>query len=224
MDRNDLPPTRQPGKVSDATIQRLPVYLYRLQALQKQGVRRVSSRDLADQVRVKAAQLRHDFRQFGGFSRPGQPYDVDHTVRRLREILGLAVPVDCVLAGLGNLGQAIASYSQFGRDGFNLVGLFDINPKLVGYSIRGIAIEDIDAMPAFINQHGVQLGIIAVPPEAAQSVADMMAGAGIRGIWNFAPVELRVPSPVVLHDEFLSVGIMSLRYKVKAMLENGGGF
>jgi redox-sensing transcriptional repressor len=209
---------RRDYEIPEGTIQRLPVYLYRLQALQAEGVQQVSSRELARQLRISPSRLRHDFHHFGGFSRPGHPYEVDHLVRRIGEILAPDGPVDFVIAGMGQLGQAIANYSQFERDGFRLAGLFDVNPRLLGLQFRGVPVQDLEALAAVVAEKGVRMGIITASPESAQEVAERMATAGIRGIWNFAPVNLEVPDDVVLHDEFFSVSIMSLRYKMCAML------
>lgn len=206
--------TRNGGKIPGATLQRLPVYLYRLKAMRNQGVGRVSSRDLAAQLKIKPSQLRRDFHHFGGFSRPGQLYNVCHLIQRLEEILVLTEPVEYVIVGVGNLGQAIAAYSRFEADGFRLAGLFDINPKLIGLNFRGVEVKDLELLPALVKEREVGLGIITAPPEAAQGVADLMVSAGIKGIWNFAPVNLQVPESVALRDEFLSVGIMSLHYRV----------
>lgn len=209
--------TRNGGMIPGATLQRLPVYLYRLMAMRGQGVDRVSSRELAAQLKIKPSQLRRDFHHFGGFSRPGQPYDVCHLVKRLREILALSEPVDYVIVGVGNLGQAIAAYPRFETDGFRLAGLFDINPKLIGLQFRGVEVQDLELLPALVKANGVRLGVVTAPPEAAQQVADLMVEAGITGIWNFAPVNLQVPDHVALRDEFLSVGIMSLHYRMREL-------
>jgi len=202
-------------KIPEATLQRLPAYLYRLQSLQADGVGRVSSRTLAAQLRINSSRLRQDFHHLGGFSRPGQTYTVGHLVERLREILALGAPVPYVIAGAGNLGQAIAAYPRFDEDGFRLVGIFDINPRLIGLRFRGVAVEDIERLPALVKRLGVRLGVITTSPEAAQGVVELMVGAGITGIWNFAPVGLQVPAGVTLQDEFLSAGLMSLHYRMQ---------
>ena len=204
------------GKVPEATILRLPLYLNRLKALSEAGVECVSSRDLAEELRIKAGQLRHDFHHFGGFSRPGHPYQVEPLIERLQEIMALKEPTAYIIAGAGHLGQAIASYTRFEEDGFHLRGLFDINPRILGMSIRDIPVRDMDEMGGFVAEEGILLGALTVPPSAAQEVADLMADAGIRGIWNFAPVDLKVPEGVVVQNEFLSVGLMALNYKVNA--------
>ena len=205
----------QQDKIPEATLQRLPVYLYRLQTLQANGVGRVSSRTLAAQLRINSSRLRQDFHHFGGFSRPGQAYEVTHLVERLREILALGAPVNYVIAGAGYLGQAIAAYPRFEEDGFRLGGIFDINPKLIGLRFRGVAVQDLELLPELVGRLGVKLGVITTSPEAAQSVAERMVAAGITGIWNFAPVGLQVPEGVTLQDEFLSAGLMALHYRMQ---------
>jgi redox-sensing transcriptional repressor len=210
------------AKIPGATIQRLPVYLYRLQAMQANGIKSVCSRELAEELKILPSRLRRDFHYFGSFSRPGHPYEVDHLIARLKDILDLVQPVDFIIAGMGHLGQAIAAYTQFEDDGFRLAGLFDINPKILGLNFRNVPIQDLDKLPELVTKKKIPLGIITVPADAAQSVADLMADAGIRGIWNFAPVNLKLPAHVILHDEFLSVGIMSLSYKMKRLLDQNG--
>lgn len=214
--------TRNGDKIPGATLQRLPVYLYRLKAMQDQGVHRVCSRELAAQLKIKSSQLRRDFHHFGGFSRPGQAYEVSHLVNRLQEILALTEPVDFVIAGVGNLGQAIAAYTRFETDGFRLAGLFDVNPRMVGLRFRDVEVMDLSHLATIVEQKQVGLGVVAVPPESAQRVTDIMVGAGIKGIWNFAPINLQVPDHVALRDEFLSVGIMSLHYRMTELTRLGG--
>ena len=210
-------------RIPEATIQRLPVYLFRLQALQAHGIKKVCSRELADELKISSSRLRHDFHYFGSFSRPGHPYDVEPLIARLRDILVLSEPIDFIIAGMGNLGQAMATYAQFEQDGFRLAGLFDINPKLMGLNFRGVPVQDLEMLPDLVRARHVPLGVLTVPATAAQSVADLMVDAGIRGIWNFAPINLKLPANVVLHDEFLSASIMSLSYKMKTMLGSNGG-
>lgn len=201
-------------RIPEATLQRLPLYLYRLLSLQGQGVGRVSSRALAAELRINSSRLRQDFHHFGGFSRPGQTYAVDHLVARLREILALGAPVQYVIAGAGYLGQAIAAYPRFEEDGFRLAGIFDINPKLIGLRFRGVPVQDIELLPELVARLGVRLGVITTSPEAAQKVAEFMVRAGITGIWNFAPVSLQLPDQVTLQDEFLTAGLMALHYRM----------
>ncbi len=204
------------AKVPEATILRLPVYLNRLKALKARGVVQISSRELAEPMNIKAGQMRHDFHYFGNFSRPGRPYEVEALIARLNEIMCLGNSTPYVIAGAGLLGQAIANYSRFEDDGFKLRGIFDINPRILGMTVKDLPVRHLEEMPAFLSSEGIHIGAIAVPPSAAQEICDQMVAGGVRGIWNFAPVDLSVPEGVVVQDEFLSVGLMALNYKVKA--------
>jgi len=205
--------------VPDATIMRLPLYLEKLKLLQQIGVEEVSSRQLAESLDIKASQLRHDFHYFGGFSRPGRPYQVDKLVPALEEIIGIAEPVPTVIVGAGHLGQALANYQNFEVQGFPLRGIFDINPKLVGLEIRGLPIRDMDELQDLCRREKVKIGIVTVPSVVAQQVTDQLVEAGVVGIFNFAPTDLKVPPNVVVRNERLAVGIMSLSFKVKCILQ-----
>jgi redox-sensing transcriptional repressor len=205
--------------VPEATIMRLPLYLEKLKLLQQIGVEEVSSRQLAESLDIKASQLRHDFHYFGGFSRPGRPYQVNKLVPALEEIIGISTPVPTVIVGAGHLGQALANYQNLDLQGFPLRGIFDTNPKLVGLEIRGIPIRDMDDLAEVCEQEQVKIGIVTVPAAAAQQVTYQLVEAGVVGIFNFAPTDLKVPSGVVVRNERLAVGIMSLSFKVKCILQ-----
>lgn len=205
--------------VPDATIMRLPLYLEKLKLLQQIGVEEVSSRQLAESLDIKASQLRHDFHYFGGFSRPGRPYQVEKLVPALEEIIGIASPVPTVIIGAGHLGQALANYQNLDLQGFPLRGIFDINPKLLGLEIRGIPIRDMDDLEEVCVQEKVKIGIITVPAAVAQQVTNQLLECGVVGIFNFAPTDLRIPSGVAVRNERLAVGIMSLSFKVKCILQ-----
>ncbi|MFH1841962.1 MAG: redox-sensing transcriptional repressor Rex [bacterium] len=205
--------------VPDATILRLPLYLDKLKRLQQEDVAEVSSRQLAESLDIKASQLRHDFHYFGGFSSPGRPYQVNKLVQALEQIIGIATPVSTVIVGAGHLGQALANYQSFDLEGFPLRGIFDVNPKLVGLEIRGIPIMDMDDLSKVCLAEKVKVGIVTVPAPVAQQVADELVESGVVGIWNFAPTDLKVPPYVVVRNERLAVGIMSLSFKVKCILE-----
>lgn len=207
--------------VPDATILRLPLYLEKLKMLQAIGVEDVSSRQLAESLDIKASQLRHDFHYFGGFSRPGRPYQVDKLVPALEKIIGISNPVPTVIIGAGHLGQALANYQNLDVQGFPVVGIFDVNPKLIGLDFRGVKVQDMDEMESMIRDKKIKIAILTVPGNHAQSVADRLVESGIVGIFNFAPVDLKVPQTVAVRNERLAVGIMSLSFRVKCILELG---
>ena len=206
--------------VPDATIQRLPLYLEKLKLLQAIGVEDVSSRQLAESLDIKASQLRHDFHYFGGFSRPGRPYQVAKLVPALETIIGIAVPVPTAIVGAGHLGQALANYQNLDLQGFPVRGIFDVNPRLIGLDFRGTVVQDMDEMEEVIKREKIKIAILTVPSVHAQAVGDRLVAAGIVGIFNFAPTDLKVPDTVAVRNERLAVGIMSLSFKVKCILEN----
>jgi len=215
--------TRRACDVPDATIHRLPLYLEKLKLLQAIGVEDVSSRQLAESLDIKASQLRHDFHYFGGFSRPGRPYQVDTLVPALEQIIGISEPQPTVIVGAGHLGQALANYSNLEVQGFPVAGIFDVNPKLIGLEIRGQPVRDMDELEPLIRDKGVRIAILTVPSANAQNVADRLVRAGIVGIFNFAPMDLKVPETVVVRNERLAVGIMSLSFKVKCIVQGSSG-
>jgi redox-sensing transcriptional repressor len=144
---------------------------------------------------------------------------VEKLVPALEEIIGVADPVPTVIAGAGHLGQALANYRNFDLEGFPLRGIFDTNPKLVGLEIRGIPIMDMDDLHDVCMREKVKVGIVTVPAAVAQNVADLLIEAGVVGIWNFAPTDLRAPSDIYVRNERLTVGIMSLSFKVQCILD-----
>ena len=214
---------RNPGgfDIPEATIGRLPLYLDKLKLLQAIGVEDVSSRQLAESLDIKASQLRHDFHYFGGFSRPGRPYQVRKLVTALEQIIGIDRPVPSVIVGAGHLGQALANYQNLDLQGFPLRGIFDINPKLVGLEIRGQPIRDLDELEPVCAREQIKIGIITVPASAAQAIANRLVASGVIGLFNFAPTDLKVPATVAVRNERITVGIMALSFKVKCLAALG---
>ena len=204
-------------RVPDATIHRLPLYLDKLILLQQAGVKEVSSRQLATSLDIKASQLRHDFHYFGGFSKPGRPYLVDLLVPALEEIIGIDVPLPMVIIGAGHLGQAIANYKNFERQGFPVLGIFDVDPRLVGLEIRGIPIRPQSEMESFVRENQVRLAVLTVPVQAVQEVANKLMACGVVGFWNLSPNDIKVPGTVIVRNERLAVGLMCLSFKTKRL-------
>ena len=211
---------RRSCDVPDATVLRLPLYLEKLKLLQAIGVEDVSSRQLAESLDIKASQLRHDFHYFGGFSRPGRPYRVQKLVSALEQIIGIAEPVPTAIIGAGHLGQALANYQNLEVQGFPVKGIFDTNPKLVGVEMRGQPVLDMDFLEEVVKKEKIKIAILTVPGAQAQAVTDRLVEAGIVGIFNFAPRDLKVPPTVAVRNERMAVGIMSLSFKVKCILQN----
>jgi redox-sensing transcriptional repressor len=200
--------------ISMAVIRRLPKYYRYLNELVEKGVTRISSKELGRILGLTASQIRQDLNCFGGFGQQGYGYNVKELRDEIAGILGINKPNNAVIVGAGNLGQAIANYSGFRGSGFVLKAMFDINPRLVGISIRDIKIMDIDDMPEFIKKADINVGIICTPKEVAQQVADRLTDEGIKAIWNFAPTDLSVPEDVIVENVHLSESLMVLAYLI----------
>ncbi len=202
-------------KIPHMTITRLAQYLNCLTLLPREHYKEISSKELAEKIGLKPTVIRQDFHHFGGFGQAGYRYKVSNLIEGLERILGLDQKQNVIIVGVGHLGQALANYRNFDRLGLNLVGLFDINPKLIGITIRDVRVRDIDEIPVVVSRENVSIGIITTPPDAAQSTANLMIEAGIRGIWNFSPTNVSGPPHVIIQNEHLSVGMMTLSYRVK---------
>lgn len=200
------------SNVSMAVIRRLPKYHRYLKDLLDKEIYRISSRELSRLIGFTASQIRQDLNCFGGFGQQGYGYNVEELYKEIGKILGLNKSYTTVIIGAGNLGQAIANYPSFNRYGFKLLGLFDVNPKLIGMKIRDIDIFDLDTLEDFIKNNDVEIGIICTPKEVAQEVADKLSNANVKGIWNFAPVDIKVPNDVIVENVHLSESLFILSY------------
>jgi len=200
--------------IPSPAVRRLSVYLRRLEYLAAQGVEKVSSRSLAESLRLADAQVRKDLAYFGQFGRPGVGYLVGPLVEELRRILGTDKIWPVVLVGSGDLGRALLRYKGFRRRGFDLVAAFDVSPAVVGRTIGGVPVLHVRQLPAVVAKHGVKLGIVAVPTDAAQDVADMLQAAGVRGILNFAPTVLHAAAEASVRPVDLAAELEQLSFRV----------
>ena len=201
-------------EISKAVIKRLPRYYRYLGELMQEGVERISSNDLSALMKVTASQIRQDLNNFGGFGQQGYGYNVSYLYNEIAKILGIDRQHSLIIIGAGNLGQAIANYSNFERRGFIIKGMFDINPRLVGMTVRGIEVYPTDVLESFIKEHQVQIAALTIPKTSAFEVADKLVQCGIKAIWNFAHTDLNLPADVVVENVHLSESLMRLSYKV----------
>ncbi|MGG7178846.1 redox-sensing transcriptional repressor Rex [Clostridium paraputrificum] len=199
--------------ISMAVIKRLPKYHRYLKELMKNDVDRISSKELGEKIGFTASQIRQDLNCFGDFGQQGYGYNIRDLYSQISTILGLDKEYSTIIVGAGNIGQAIANYN-FEKLGFELSGIFDANPKLVGIKIRDIEIKEIDTLRLFLKEHKIDIGIICVPKINAQKVCDEMVQGGVKGIWNFAPVDLSVPEDVKVENVHLSESLMTLIYQL----------
>lgn len=200
-------------KVSEAVIRRLPKYYRQLLILQKSGVERISSSKLAQQMRLNASQVRQDFNCFGGFGQQGYGYNVNTLLAEIKNILSLNQPYKAVVVGAGNIGTALANFEGFERDDITIEALFDISPDLVGQTISGKPVLHTDELEAYIKKNNITIGIIAARRSVAQSIAERMQAAGIRGIWNFAPMDV-VGLEVPVENLHMTDSLICLCYKM----------
>ena len=200
------------NRVSITVIRRLPKYYRYLTDLLNKGVTRISSQELSNMTGFTASQIRQDLNNFGGFGQQGYGYNVEDLKNQLDKILGLDKIYKTVIAGAGNLGQAIANYKGFQDAGFKVLALFDRNPRVIGLRIRDIEIKDVEQMESFIKENGVEIGIITVPKYSAQEIADIYVRSGIKGIWNFAPADIRVPDEIIVENVHLNESLFALSY------------
>jgi redox-sensing transcriptional repressor len=200
-------------QVSELTTNRLSVYLRCLNVLDGAGVRTISSKALADQFHLNAAQIRKDLAYFGEFGIRGVGYYVKELKSHLRQILGLDRRVKVAIMGAGNLGLALADYPGFRVEGFEIAALFDTERSKIGRRSRtGVRINNIQDLQGIVRRDKIGIAVIAVPAESAQPVVDAVVDAGIKAILNFSPGTLKVPPEVKLKSVDLTVSLESLSF------------
>ncbi len=204
-------------KVSNAIIRRLPRYRRYLGYLQTKGIKKISSNELSEMIGYTASQIRQDLNTFGEFGQQGYGYEVDRLYREINRILGLDREYKTVVVGCGNLGQAITNYTYYYKIGFNIIGLFDANPKIVGNVINDVEVMDSADLEEYVKREKIDIGIICVNRENAQKVADALVSGGVKGIWNFAPIDLNIPENVALESVHLSDSLHALSFMIKNM-------
>jgi redox-sensing transcriptional repressor len=204
---------KEPEQVPELTTNRLSVYLRCLNTLDAAGVKTISSKALAEQFHLNAAQIRKDLAYFGEFGVRGVGYTVKELKRHLRQILGLDRRVRVAVIGAGNLGLALADYPGFRQEGFSIVALFDTERDKIGQKSRtGVRILNIDDLPKVAKKETIDIAVVAVPAEAAQAVVNAAVSAGIKAILNFSPGTLRTPPDVKLKHVDLTVSLESLSF------------
>ena len=203
------------SRLSRATAQRLSQYLRCLGSSGTRGGGPVSSEELALAVGVSAAQVRRDLAALGHLGQRGVGYDAPALETAIRKTLGIDRQWRAVLVGVGNLARALLRYRGFRDQGFVIVGLFDNDPDKVGQIVEGLSVEPVSAIPARVSAARVDLGILTVPSEPAQGVADALVAAGVKGLLNFAPVLLRTPPAVRVVTVDLAIQLEQLAFLVQ---------
>ncbi|GAB3248220.1 redox-sensing transcriptional repressor Rex [Nocardioides dilutus] len=198
--------------IPEATVARLPVYLRALSALAEADITTCSSEELAAAAGVNSAKLRKDLSYLGSYGTRGVGYDVDYLRYQIAREIGVTQDWPVVIVGIGNLGHALANFSGFRSRGFRVVALLDADPERHREVVAGIDVRPFDDLDEIVAEHGVAIGVIATPANAAQAVADAMVAAGISSILNFAPTVIAVPDGVDVRKVDLSIELQILAY------------
>jgi redox-sensing transcriptional repressor len=199
-------------KIADSTVRRLSLYLRFLEEFEDQGIATVSSDALALRGGTTSAQVRKDLSFFGSFGKRGLGYAVPELAGRLREILGLGREYRVVLLGAGKIGSALVQYRGFQKRGFEIVGIFDVDPAKIGKRWNGIVVSDVADLEKQVSGQHIDIAVLVTPAEVAQDLADRIVKLGVKAILNFAPVQLAVPDDVAVKNVNLALELEALSY------------
>ena len=201
-------------EISQAVIRRMPRYYRYLGELLDDGVERISSNDLSKRMNVTASQIRQDLNNFGGFGQQGYGYKVEYLYEEIGKILGLHKTHNLIIIGAGNLGQALANYMNFERRGFLFRGIFDNNPALFGKKIRDLEVQPMEELETFVKENEIDIAVLTIPKDNALEVAERLARQDIKGIWNFAHIDLNLSKEIQVENVHLSDSLMKLTYNI----------
>ena len=198
--------------IAESTVRRLSLYLRYLEEFEARGLATISSTELAARGRTTSAQVRKDLSFFGSFGKRGLGYSVPELEKRLRRILGLEREWRVVIIGMGKIGAALAYYSGFRQRGFRIVGLYDDDPAKIGRKVDSFTIRAAADLARDAAKQPADIAVITVPASAAQQATDAAVRAGVRGIMNFAPVQLTVPASVALRNVNMAMELEGLAF------------
>ncbi len=201
-------------EISQAVIQRLPRYYRYLEDLMEQGIERISSNELSKRMKLTASQIRQDLNNFGGFGQQGYGYNIKNLHDEIAKILNIDEEHEMIIIGAGHLGQALANYTNFRKRGFIVRAIFDKDPAVIGTMVGDIQVLPMEKIDEVVKQYQVKMAAICIPKTPAVKVVERLIEDGVRGIWNFAHVDLEVPEDVVIENVHLSESLMRLSYRM----------
>jgi len=208
-------------KISLSVIRRLPRYYRFLDDLRSNDILRISSRELSERMGITASQIRQDLNCFGEFGQQGYGYNVDLLYNEICKILGVEKGYKTIMIGAGNLGRAIATHMNFGRLGFNLIGIFDNNEYVIGKKLMGIEILPNENLESFCGEYNPAAAILCIPKDSAQEMCDQLIHFGIIGFWNFSHYDLGLLNPnIVVENVHLGDSLMILSYRMQKQMED----
>ena len=208
--------------ISLAVIRRLPKYYRYLGDLLDQGITRISSKELSNRINATASQIRQDLNNFGCFGQQGYGYNVEFLYNEIKKILGLDQQHAVIIIGAGKIGGALVNYETFSRRGFQFAAMFDVNDELIGKKINGVQVFHISGLPTYLKKNKTDIAVLCMPQEAAQDVCDTVTAGGVKAVWNFTPVDLKLRDGVVVENVHLTDSLMTLSYRLNEgnILEN----
>jgi redox-sensing transcriptional repressor len=199
-------------RVTVGVAARLSRYLQVLTQAKKMGKDRISSQEISDYTNINATQIRRDLSTFGKFGKRGVGYNIDSLLGEIRKILRTQGQHNIALVGAGRLGQAIASSPIFAEHGINIAAVFDSDPEKVGRAIGSQPISDIRTLPEVVRERNIIVGVVAVPADSAQQVAEELVGSGVKIIFNYSEALLDVPHDVTVHTSNPAVDLLHALY------------
>lgn len=199
-------------KISQAVVRRMPIYLRYLNELSLNNITTVSSRDLGEKLGLNPAQIRKDLAYFGEFGKKGIGYDVTYLIEKIKDILKLNQITNVAIVGAGNLGRALCNYNVYLKDNMKITAIFDNFPEKVGEQITNLKVKSMEKLREEVKNNDIRVGIITVPANEAQYVAEQFVEAGVKAILNFAPIVIKVPSHIKVHHADFTTELQSLAY------------
>ena len=203
--------------ISKAVIGRLPRYYRYLGELLERGYERISSDELSKIMKVTASQIRQDLNNFGGFGQQGYGYNVKYLHEEIGRILGVEKKHNVVVIGAGNLGTALAKYRGFDKRGFKMIGVFDVNPDIIGKVINDVTVKPLDELDKFVVNNDVDIAALTVPKEEVVEIVEMLISVGVKAFWNFSHLDLDVPDDVIVENVHLSDSLLKLSFRLSSM-------
>lgn len=202
--------------ISTSVIKRLPRYYRFLGELKKHGVARISSSELAKRMNLTASQIRQDFNCFGGFGQQGYGYNIEMLYESIGKILGLTSPAKAIMLGVGKLGIVVAENMNFEKQGFSLIGAFDVSPDVIGKPVAGLTVRSVEELESFCKEHHPSAAFMCVPSSAAPELADRLIELGVTGFWNFSHYDIGIKHPEVsVENVHFGDTLMRLSYRIK---------
>lgn len=200
--------------IPEPTLRRLPLYLYFLKNLANHGILEVSTTKIANEFKQDPTQIRKDLGYLGTLGKPKVGYEVPVLIEAIETFLNWNNTTEAFIVGAGNLGMAMIGYEQFSKYGIKIIAAFDNDSEKIGIHIKDVPVLSISKLTDLIKRMHVHVGIITVPAESAQSAADLLIEGGIKAIWNFAPVNLKVPEDIIIEDAQFATSLAVLSRKL----------